>query len=85
VADGGDAARGRCGLSLRSCRQKLSFDRGLVDDGPDLRNLLAPKFIEHILAKRDTPPVDIEAKELPFWRAVEDEPARDRGGSDISS
>src|SRR5579884_1166147 len=55
---------------------KLSFDSCLIYNRPDLPDLLSPKFIEDILGKGDSLPVDMEPKKRSFWRTVEPQPAR---------
>src|SRR5258707_6225788 len=55
---------------------KLSFDSRLIYNRPYLYNLLAAKFIDHILGKANSLTVYMEAKELSLWRTVKAYPAR---------
>src|SRR5438552_8722757 len=75
------AARSRAFWQRRGRRDaphlKLRFDGRLIDDRPNLHDLPAAKFVDHILAKANPLPVDVEAKERSLRRAVEVEPARD--------
>src|SRR3954464_6166919 len=86
VRSGG--ATGRCvhhrrpGLRTQQSRRvidhlKLSFDRGLIDNRPYSPDLLAPKFIEDILGKGNSLPVELESKKRSLRRTVEFQPARD--------
>src|SRR6266567_5176346 len=55
---------------------KLSFDSCLIYNRPYWPNLLSAKFIEDILGKGNSLPVDMESKELSLGRTVESQPAR---------
>ena len=62
---------------LQSLRQitaivlNLSLDSRLVYNRRHFPDLLSLKFIEHILGKENSLPVNIEAKKLSFRRTVE--------------
>ena len=56
---------------------KLSFDGCLIDHRPNLNDLFAAKFVNHILGKGNSLTVYMQAKEIPRRRAVELYPARD--------
>ena len=64
-------AHSRGPMANPPCALKLSFDRRLVDHRPYFYNLLAAKFIDHVLGKRNSLSVDMKAKERSLWRAVE--------------
>jgi hypothetical protein len=51
--------------------RKLSFDCRLIYNRPYLDDLLAAKFIDHILGKRNSFTINVEANELSLWRTIE--------------
>src|SRR5450755_1658610 len=65
-------------LSLENAL-KLRFNRRLVDDRPYFLDSLVSKFIEYVFGKRNSLPVHMETKQQSFRRAVEAQPARDKG------
>src|SRR5258708_4891505 len=56
---------------------KLGLDRRLVDHRPYFADLFAAKFVEDILAERNSSAANIEAEEHSLRRAIELQPARD--------
>ena len=55
---------------------KLNLDGGLVDDGPDLRDLSRLESVENILGERNLPSVNVEAEKRALWGAIEGKPRR---------
>lgn len=57
--------------------RKLGFDRGLVDNGPDAPDFSVFIFVDHVLAERDSPTIDIQIEKPAYGRAIEIQTARD--------
>src|ERR1700755_1506187 len=59
---------------------QLRFNRGLVEYGPYLADPVILEYVNGILRKRDALSAHGQSKECAPWRAVKNQPARERGG-----